>query len=303
MSGWGVHWGGSIVPRQHISALLHLLCCSLLTHFPRPLLPARSALLAWALPITGSLKPMWWAHKPQQAEPELWLSVKSWARAQGLGKEKWFLVGMSCLVRQGCGAKVRNPEEAGAGFGFCTSSCCCNNLCVPSNKSWFFLSLDFKLHWSALAAEGSNTAYGRLWLPEHLRTPGQPLCFSFVPLSPVPFGVWAHWARARGEQRLQAGHTQTRSGIWAKSGVWGPSSRSASPSPATQQCGHALWVQAAGWCSLPPPSCAASLSSCTSAGEGVWASPMPLSAAQPESRLMAAKQPRKLPQWSENVLL
>ena len=66
-----------------------------------------------------------------------------------------------------------------------------------------------------------------------------------------------------GEQCLQADHTQTKSGICAKSGSGASAQKTTPPSPrlAIQQCGHVLSVQAAGLCSLPLPSCAVSLNS------------------------------------------
>lgn len=64
--------------------------------------------------------------------------------------------------------EVRNPEEAGAGFRFCISPLPQVTFVCHQARSIRFLSLVLKLHWSALTAEESSTAWDCLWLLEHL---------------------------------------------------------------------------------------------------------------------------------------
>lgn len=207
--GWVGVWTGSSAGREWYAqavhqCLLHQPCSSLLIHFPRPLLPPWSAFLTWVLLSPGSLGPTWWANEQQQqAEPELWLSVQPWAQAQGLGKEKWFLVGMNSLAHEAVAARSEILRRLEQDLGFVPAHVATSNLHVPSSKSSSFLCLDFKLRWSALRAEGSNTAHSHLWLLERFCAPGQVPAGNFIwkwsgLLNPVPFCVWAHWARVHG---------------------------------------------------------------------------------------------------------
>lgn len=302
--GWVGVWTGSSAGRERYAQavhqrLLHQPCGSLLIHFPRPLLPPWSAFLTWALLSPGSLGPTWWAHEQQQkAEPELWLSVQPWAQAQGLGKEKWFLVGMNSLAHEAVAARSEILRRLEQDLGFVPAH-------VPSSKSSSFLCLDFKLCWSALRAEGSNTAHSRLWLLERFCAPGQVPAGNFIwkwsgLLNPVPFCVWAHWARVHGRTAF-AGRSYPHQ-EWDPGWAWGLGPQLTKHRSQLQSCRPAVRAvppgHAAGSCSLPLPSAPVRLDSLH-----LRASPLPTSLAQPENRLSAMKQSRKPPQWFKNVLL
>lgn len=76
---------------------------------------------------------------------------------------------MNCLAHQAVVARSEILGRLEQDLVFVPPRVATSNLRVPSSKGCSFLSLDFKLHWSVLTAEGSNTAYSHLWLLESLR--------------------------------------------------------------------------------------------------------------------------------------
>ena len=176
---------------------------------------------------------------------------------------------MNCLAHQAVVARSEILRRLEQDSFFVPPRVATSNLRVPSSKSCSFLSLDFKLHWSALTAEGSNTACSCLLLLERLRTPGQPLCVSagsfvrkwsgahpLLCLSPLCLCTWENSVCRQTIHRPGVGSVlRVGSGASAQKNI------PPSPRLAIQQCGHVLSVQAAGLCSLPLPSCAVSLNS------------------------------------------
>lgn len=124
------------------SAFFHYLCCSFFTHLTPSTMICLSS--SWGDPTAAAASWTW--------------TLAFWAQTWGLGNVS---EGHELSGSAGSGGNNQNPEEADAGFAFCTSYVAIRNLGVSWSKIG---SLDFNLPWFAPATEGSSTEYSSVLL-------------------------------------------------------------------------------------------------------------------------------------------